>query len=128
MILTQIYNINKFRLVLWITICIGFGVYPNLKGQSDPLSQADQAIDETNQAVQKTEQSVQKLEDQKQKASKFKTFLKDSIPAYTDQFGSYLKQVIERQNRFDYLDEVPKNNTTKRSPKFPQRITNLKAA
>ena len=128
MILTQIYNINKFRLVLWITICIGFGVYPNLKGQSDPLSQADQAIEETNDVAQKTEKSVQKLEEQKQKASKFKTFLKDSIPAYTDQFGSYLKQVIERQNRFDYLDEVPKNNTTKRSPKFPQRITNLKAA
>jgi len=128
MILTQIYDINKFRLVLWITICIGLGVYPNLTAQADPLSQADQVIDETSQAVQKTEQSVQKLDDQKQKASKFKTFLKDSIPAYTDQFGSYLKQVIERQNRFDYLDEVPKNNSTKRVPKFPQRIANLKAA
>jgi hypothetical protein len=128
MILTQIYDINKFRLVLWITICIGLGVYPNLTAQADPLSQADQVMDETSQAVQKTEQSVQKLDDQKQKASKFKTFLKDSIPAYTDQFGSYLKQVIERQNRFDYLDEVPKNNSTKRVPKFPQRIANLKAA
>lgn len=128
MILTQIYNINKFHLGLWITICIGLGLHPNLKGQTDPIGQAEQVIEETSQAAEKTEQSVQKLEEQKQKASKFKTFLKDSIPAYTDQFGTYLKQVIERQNRFDYLDEVPKNNSTKRLPKSPQRIANLKAA
>jgi hypothetical protein len=49
-----------------------------LKGQSDPIGQAESVNNETSQAVQKTDQTVQKLEDQKQKANKFKTFLKDS--------------------------------------------------
>ncbi len=131
--LSQIYNIIKRRHKLWISIILCMAVSITAQSQStnidEPISQAEDIIEETSQAIQKTEESAKKLEEQKQKASKFKTFLKDSIPAYTDQFGNYLKEVIERQNRFDYLDEVPKKKTPIiRSPLFPQRIENLQTA
>lgn len=131
--LAQIYNINKIRPILWIIICVGFTAPFHIQAQvsqiEEPIAQAEEVIEETSQAVQKTEETAKKLEEQKQKAGKFKSFLKDSIPAYTDQFGNYLKKVIERQNRFDYLDEVPKNKTaSKRNPRFPQRIASLKTA
>lgn len=131
--LSQIYNIIKIRPILWIIIYVRFtlplGVQAQVSQFEEPIAQAEQVIEETSQAAQKSEESANKLEEQKQKAGKFKSFIKDSIPAYTDQFGSYLKKVIERQNRFDYLDEVPKKKSTaNRITVVPQRITSLKTA
>ena len=80
---------------MWISILLYMAFAISVKGQSsgtnEPLSLTNDIAEETSQAMRKAEENTQKINEEKQKVSKFKTFLKDSIPAYTDQFGNYLK-------------------------------------
>ncbi len=68
-----------------------------------------------------------KLDEGKAKAGKFKSFIKDSIPTYTDEFGNYLKSFLEYQNRLDYLDGVNAPKLKRKPSNKAQRIVDLEA-
>lgn len=75
----------------------------------------------------KTTPPPSKLEENKAKAGKLKSFIKDSIPTYTDEFGNYLKSFLEYQNRLDYLDGVNNVKPKRKPSNKAQRISDLES-
>ena len=128
--LYQIYNIKHLRPYLLIIPYVLFFGASLLKAQSEKsgvVEKVEGTIVETQEQVDRIQSTEEQLQEQQEKVSKFKAFVRDSIPAYTDQFGSYLKGILERQNRLDYLDEVPKPIIQKKTvPIVPERISYLK--
>lgn len=125
----QIYNFKHLRPYLFIFLCILFFGSSTLKAQTEEsrvIKKVEGAIDQTQEQVDKIGSTEEQLQEEQKKTSKFKAFVRDSIPAYTDQFGNYLKEILERQNRLDYLDEVPKPVLQeKTTPIVPERINYL---
>lgn len=114
--MTPIININtklnlsnhRLRIGVNVLLLLFTLITLPLKAQESPSDKADSA------AAQATA-----------KAGKFKSFFTDSIPQYTEEFGGFLKGIIDQQNKHDYLDQVPqKKIAEKRITKKPQKYTN----
>ena len=125
----QIYNFKYLQasvLLMLCTLCFGVSSLNAQSEESEVIEKVGETIDKTQEQVGKIESSEEQLQKEEEKVSKFKAFVRDSIPAYTDQFGNYLKGILERQNRLDYLDEVPKPVLQlKTTPIVPERISHL---
>lgn len=93
--LGQIYNLILHRKTLLVAVLLLWSGLAYTQNSEEEIKKEAKKVSE-------------KIKAGKEKGGKLKTFVLDTIPAYTDEFGDYLKEIVERQNRFDYLDQVPK--------------------
>ncbi len=97
-------------------LCVQFGTQPL-------FSQSDIKTPSINSQIEAFKNSDTK--GKKEKAGKIKAFISDTIPTYTEAFGAYLKEVLEYQNRLDYLDGVKPNPGGKPNAQTARRVLEL---